>query len=505
MTARHAGVMLPLFSAASSRSWGIGELPDVAPLARWLSSAGFDRLMLLPIGTMAEGETSPYAAASAMAIDPLYVGLGGVEDFERAGGVAALPPDARDALARARDAPAVRYGDARHVKHAALDLAFARFRAREWDAHTPRAVELASYVERERWWLADHALFQALSTEQSHASWRGWPPPLRDRDPGALVEARARLAEPILREQYVQWLAETQWQRARRDAAAHGVLVYGDLPFVVGGHSADVWARADEFRLDVSVGVPPDAFSDTGQDWGLPAYRWETIAARGYDLIRQRARRMAALYDGLRIDHLVGFYRTYGRPVSGQPFFSPADEPDQTAQGEAVLGIFKATGAMLMVEDLGTVPDFVRASLARQDVPGSRVLRWERRWHDDGHPFIDPVDYPPRSVAMSGTHDTETMAEWWDRSAEAERAALGALPALQARGLDPAEPWSDRVRDALLALLWTAASTELFVPVQDLFGWRDRINTPGTIGDHNWTWRLPWPIDRAPRPPFPVR
>jgi 4-alpha-glucanotransferase len=170
-----------------------------------------------------------------------------------------------------------------------------------------------------------------------------------------------------------------------------------------------------------------------------------------------------------------------------------------------VLEIFKATGATLMAEDLGTVPDFVRASLERLGVPGSKVLRWERRWHDDGHPFIDPADYPEVSVAMTGTHDTETMADWWDDSDTGERAAMLALPLLRARGLDPGEPWSDRVRDALLDLIRTTSSAELFMPAQDLFGWRERINTPGTTGAHNWTWRLPWPIDRAPAPPSSVR
>ena len=127
----------------------------------------------------------------------------------------------------------------------------------------------------------------------------------------------------MLQQQYLQWIAEEQWQAARAAASAEGVAIFGDVPFVVNLHSADVWTRPAEFMLDVSVGAPPDAFSDTGQDWGLPAYRWDVVAARDFPWIRQRARRMAALFSGFRIDHVIGFYRTYGRPPSGDPFSCP--------------------------------------------------------------------------------------------------------------------------------------------------------------------------------------
>jgi 4-alpha-glucanotransferase len=134
--------------------------------------------------------------------------------------------------------------------------------------------------------------------------------------------------------------------------------------------SPDVWVRPDEFMLDVSLGVPPDAFSATGQDWGHPTYRWDRIAATGFSWIRNRARRMAALYDGYRVDHLVGLYRTFGRPPVGEPFFNPFDEPTQIAQGETILRMLAETGAAIIAEDLGVVPDFVRASLSRLGVPG---------------------------------------------------------------------------------------------------------------------------------------
>jgi 4-alpha-glucanotransferase len=350
---------------------------------------------------------------------------------------------------------------------------------------------------RERWWLDDYALFEAISEAHSGASWREWPAPLRDRDPRALEEARRRLPRQVLSHQYRQWVAETQWQAARTAARANGVRITGDLPFVVDTHSADVWARQDEFLLDVSAGAPPDAFSATGQDWGLPTYRWDVIRAKGYPWIRLRAARMAALYDEFRVDHLIGFYRTYGRPKGGEPFFNPADEPTQVEQGEAVLRIFAASGARVIAEDLGVIPDFARASLGRLGIPGFKVLRWERAWQLPGQPFVDPADYPAASVAMTGTHDTETLAGWWDHASREERAALTSNAFFGSRGLaNPEAPWQPALRDALLTLVYASASNDLFVPMQDVFGWRDRINVPATVSDTNWTWRLPWPADR---------
>ena len=163
-----------------------------------------------------------------------------------------------------------------------------------------------------------------------------------------------------------------------------------------------------------------------------------------------------------------------------------------------MLDLFRSAGAEIIAEDLGTVPDFVRASLARLGVPGYRVFRWERRWHDAGHPFRDPSEYPARSVAASGTHDTEPVATWWDQAPDEERVQVSNLPAVQrvTGGADIAgRPFDATVRDALLEVLFASASELLLVPVQDAFGWRDRINEPATVSDENWTYRLPWPVD----------
>ena len=141
------------------------------------------------------------------------------------------------------------------------------------------------------------------------------------------------LRDEILFRTYLQWIAGEQWNTAR--TRANGVALFGDLPFMVNGDSADVWSRQDEFGQDGSVGVPPDAFSATGQDWGLPPYLWDVLEDRDFDWLRLRAKRMAQLFDGYRVDHLVGFYRTYVRPRGGGAgVFTPADEPSQIALGE---------------------------------------------------------------------------------------------------------------------------------------------------------------------------
>jgi 4-alpha-glucanotransferase len=268
---------------------------------------------------------------------------------------------------------------------------------------------------------------------------------------------------------------------------------------MVNGDSADVWARQQQFRFDVTVGAPPDAFSKTGQDWGVPVYRWDTVAIDDFRWLRTRARRAADLYDAFRIDHVVGFYRTYARPCDGSPaFFTPAVEEEQVALGERLIGVFREPGAEIVAEDLGTVPRFVRTSLARLAVPGFCIFRWERLWDTPAQPFRDPVEYPTVSVAASGTHDTESQAVWWSEASDEERRLVDALPTIRrlVPGQSLLEMSDDAVGDTLLEALYASTSALVLMPIADVFGWHDRINDPATLGGVNWTFRLPWPVDR---------
>jgi 4-alpha-glucanotransferase len=428
-----------------------------------------------------------------MAIDHVYIGLNDLQDFLDLGGEHHLRSDVRERLARVRAATSIEYDEVRALKSIALEAAFDHFHRQHWERDTQKAAELRAFIEREHWWLEDYALFRTLRTQNSFRAWWEWDEGLRRRDPEALAHARRTHERDVLMHQYFQWVADSQWHQVRGDA---GVGIFGDYPFMVSRDSADVWARQGDFLHDASVGTPPDAFSETGQNWGLPVYRWDVMAKDDFTWLRQRAERSASLYDGYRIDHLVGFYRTFVRPPEGKPYFTPATQDEQLALGERLMDIFQSSGPVIIAEDLGVIPDFVRASLKRLQLPGYRVMRWERDWHAPAKPFHDPATWPALAVGTSGTHDTEPLAEWWTNADEDERREFLKIPALQGLGVDPTSPLTAAFRDAILHVLFASGARYVILPIGDVFGWPDRINTPAVVSDQNWRWRLPWPSDR---------
>jgi 4-alpha-glucanotransferase len=476
---RSAALLIPLSAVRTRAQAGIGEITDIPALAEFARSIGCSTLLFLPLGEPCSGDASPYGPRSAAALDPIYVGMGPLSE------------------AKSTSAPRVDFSAVRAAKARALKRAFAEFCARGRVCIRESeyfASDFERFLAEEAYWLEDYALFRALEDAHEGASWQSWPAPLRERENSALDSARRLYGEKIRFYGFCQWVAGTQWRAAREAARARGVRIAGDLPFMVALSSADVWARRENFRLDATIGAPPDALGPKGQDWGLPAYRWEVLARTDYGWIRERARRMADLYDLYRVDHVVGYYRTYvieraaGRDATTGQFF-PGDEPAQRAQGEAVLEAMRAAGAGIIAEDLGTIPPFVRESLVRLGIPGYRVLRWERRWHAPGEPFIDPIEWPPLSVATSGTHDTTTLAVWWESEiGPAERAML-------APGAGAA--FTPEVHERLIELLLRAGSDLALFPIQDILGARDRINVPGIVSEENWTYRLPFLLEDA--------
>ena len=469
---RASGVVVPLFSLASRQGWGIGEFGDLPQFAQWLSEAGQSLVQILPIQEMPPIETSPYSAMTAMALDPIYITMANNPDFAGLGAELAMDGAEQAEVKRLRQSPRIEYASIRRLKEKWLRRAFDRFLKLEVSRGSPRAARFRAFSDAQSWWLDEYALFRALHVMHEELPWTKWSEPLARADDTAITGVRESLRSEITYRSYLQWIAAEQWVDAKR--LSWPVRVFGDLPFMISADSPDVWARQQEFHFDATIGTPPDAFSETGQDWGLPPWRADVMAANDFRWMRARARRYSDLYDGFRIDHLVGLYRTYLRPIdkSVAPFFDPAEEPAQIHRGELLVGILRSSASHpdVIAEDLGSIPAFVRESMARLGLPGLKVLRWERHWDRDGQPPLDPAEFPELSVATTGTHDIEPLA---------------ATP----------EGDSEEKRVAILQSLLSAGSALTLIPLQDVFGWTDRINTPALVDDINWTWRVPTPVD----------
>jgi 4-alpha-glucanotransferase len=502
-TARTAGVTLPLFSIRTRDDWGIGEIGDLPRCAAWIRRAGHRLLQLLPPYELAAGETSPYGARTAFGLDPVYISVEQVADLDRGAVDEALGAEGRRDLEKLRASPRVDYATARALKLRVLRSAFERFHAREWKRGTARGEELAAWIERERTWAEDLALYVALRDSHGMWGWDKWPNEERHRVPHVLGRARETLATPILEHHYMQWVAHTQWMRAREAMQPLGVELMGDLPFIVCTESADVWARSWQFRRDVSLGAPPDGFTPDGQDWGLPAYDWRAMEEDDLKWLRARTRHAASLYDRFRLDHVVGYFRMYIRKPGHAGYFDPEGDETQRAHGERVLRAMveeangnadtNARAAQIIAEDLGVIPPFVRETLRGLGVPGYKVIPWEKDDGPNGGTFRDPAKFTDVSVATWSTHDTAPITSWWDELTGAEREQLEKLAQV------PRGASEDDRQMALLDMLFRSGASLSLTLVQELLGERTRINTPGTVGDANWTYRLPKPIEDLER------
>ena len=276
-------------------------------------------------------ETSPYSAMTAMALDPIYISMANVADFSGLGAELALDGAEQAEVKRLQQSERVDYPSIRRLKDRWLRRSFDRFLRLEVARGTPRSARFEAFIAAQSWWLDEYALFRAISARHETSPWPQWPEPLARADASAVNDARGALRQEITYRLYLQWIAAEQWSEAKR--LSWPVRVFGDLPFMISANSPDVWARQHEFRFDATIGVPPDAFSDTGQDWGLPPWRAGVMAQTDFSWMRARARRYGDLYDGYRIDHLVGLYRTYVRPIDRTmtAFFDPGDEAAQTS------------------------------------------------------------------------------------------------------------------------------------------------------------------------------
>ncbi len=496
MGQRAAGVLIPLFSTRVGDDLGRGDILNLAPMIDFARDAGLSIIQLLPLDETAPDENSPYSAMSVLAIDPIYIAMRGV------------PNIGRISLARARSRVGRGRGVSRGVlRPVVLPLLERAFRSARRGRKLESDEGFAKFQDLNRDWLPEYALFRALKERFSWESWEEWPRDLAHHEPAAVETARRELAQPIAMYSWWQYLAATQWNAMRSYAHDRGVWLAGDIAFSPARESAEVWANQEMFDLTRTVGAPPDAFNQKGQRWGLPLPNWEAMRAGNFKLWETRARRAGAMFDLIRIDHVVGLYRTFsfGNDSDAEGHFSPQDRDDQIEQGERMMRALSAAAApcAFVAEDLGSVPEWVRESLTRMNVPGYKVMRWERIGWDTPHErFVAPSAYPELSVATTGTHDTETVAEWWRELDAASREKFCSALHICDRMRPDCPRLHESSLDAIVETLYAAPSRYVILPVQDFFGWTARINRPGTINESNWTYRLPLTIERLRQNPW---
>ncbi len=453
----------------------------------------------MPPHELARGENSPYGARTAFGLDPIYIALRDVAEIDAAEIDRVLDDRNKADLQRVRAATLVDYHAVRDLKMKVLWRACEIFRERELGKNTERARRFQDFVNATASWEKDLALYAAIRETHNAAGWRDWPEKQRDRDAATLAQLTTEQAPQIFFHSYLQWLAEEQWAKARTEVRALGVALMGDLPFVVGTESADVWQHPEEFEVGASLGAPPDAFTPIGQDWGLPPYRWSAVQKNDFEWLRARVRRAASLYDKFRLDHLIGLFRMYvvhnGDAQHGK--FEPEAEADQIANGKRNLGVMvdeaKKAGVQLIAEDLGVVPEFAHAVMKELHVPGYRVIPWERDFVK--HFYRKPEEFPAESVASWSTHDTAPIGAMWKGLAQWERDGLSDLIGV-ARNANEDEVWRAQMR-----ALARSGSALALVLAQEIVGDEARINLPGTVGPHNWAYRLPATFDALANDP----
>lgn len=484
---QHHGICLPIFSLRSEQSHGIGEYLDLLPVIAWCRSVGFDFLQILPIHDSGL-DPSPYNPLSAFALNPWLLSLRHLPWVDDAVVLVELLKTPLDFA----DDHYVDHEQVRKFKSAFLIQYVKTFQER-WE----KDPELCLY-RKENPWLAGYAAFMALKEKYGWSSWEDWPQDVRDPETGTLEKVRQ--SEPFFYLYYevLQYLCHQQMRQVQEHAKHSGVFLIGDLPILISKDSADVWLHRELFCLDQVAGAPPDMYAEEGQKWGFPLYQWEALQAQEYRWWKERVQAASQYYDLYRLDHVVGFYRIWAIPpdkTGKEGAFIPEDEHVWIEHGEKILrALLSAAPLLPLAEDLGMIPDGVRENLAHLGIAGMKVMRWERAWHEEGQPFLDPKDYPKLSLTTVSTHDAEPLRLWWEAFPEEAKAFC----ALQGWVYEPI--LSHKRLITLLqmshqsgSLLHVNLLLEYFSCVPELswtLPYQDRINVPGKMLRSNWAHRF---------------
>jgi 4-alpha-glucanotransferase len=459
---RHAGILLHPSSLPGR--FGIGDLGPQADLfLDWAASAGQTLWQVLPLGPTGHGN-APYGSSSAFAGNPLLISP---ELLCREG---LLPDSALDGVP-VFPAERVDFPSVIPWKERILRQSWEHFQ-KDADTAQRKALDAFAAAPEQADWLADWARFAALKRFFGGRPWMSW-----DREPPS-----AELSDQIAFETYLQFLFFRQWDRVKRAANSRGLAVMGDLPIYLSLDSADVWAHRDLFALDdrglpTSVsGVPPDYFSETGQLWGNPLYRWDRLEEQGFTWWIARIRANLRTCDLLRIDHFRAFAAYWSVPASEKTALNGRWLP---GPGRKLFDAVRAAlqDLPLVAEDLGVIKDDVRQLLKDLGIPGMKVLQFAFSEPDNEHL---PHRHVPNSVVYTGTHDNDTARGWYAAMKTEERERVRDYLGSEGRQIH----W-DLIRAA-----YTSVAERAIVPMQDVLGLGSeaRMNTPAQPAG-NWSWR----------------
>ncbi len=536
---RLAGLAAPIFALRSqSGGLGIGDTAAVREAIDFCTELGLGWLQVLPIHETG-GDHSPYNALSAFALDPALLEMTpqSVPGLTEALLEKIAPPELRAAFEGDAE---VDYSAVKAVKRALLEAAHQNWRS---DPSPQEATAFEYFEQQHADWLRDYALFRALvEFHDGNADFEAWPDEYHDaarvRERWHAQELSPGIVAYVDFFVWVQWVAHEQWRSVRAHAQARGVRLLGDVPFGVARTSADVWARPELFDLTWSGGAPPepafgaDEFTRRwGQNWGIPLYNWNAHAAEGFAWWRRRIAQETEVFSGLRIDHVLGFFRIYAFPwrpeqndahlslsweeaaerhAGRTPSFQPnGDDIVETAaendrQGTAILetifGAARDAGGLIVAEDLGCVPDYVRPALLRLGFLRLVMPFFER----DGvtHEINSISTLPEPALAAYTTHDHPALRAQYEHLA-ARLANPEDMDARQELGrwmrfigwnphLPPAT-WTPELHRALMARLLESPCAVAVLQANDLLGTTHHFNEPGRAV--NWTVRLNRPLD----------
>ena len=469
---RTSGVLMPISSLPSP--YGIGTMgKDAKKFVDFLEKGGQKYWQILPICPTSYGD-SPYQSFSSFAGNPYFI------DLDYLCKDKLLTKKECESYDWGKSAKKVDYGIMYINRYDLLKKAFARFKKNIPD-------DYSTFCKKEAEWLDEYTLFMALKDANDGHAWSQWDEQLKVRNEKAIKEAKEKYADDIEFYKMLQYLFFKQWKALKKYANEKGIEIIGDVPIYVAMDSADVWANPKQFYLDKELnpievaGCPPDAFSEDGQLWGNPLFRWDVMKKDNYSWWTKRIKAMASLYDIVRIDHFRGFDSYYAIPAKDD---TAKNGKWKEGPGMDLFNVLeKKLGKLpIIVEDLGFLTPSVRKLLNDSGFPGMKVIQFA--FDPNGGSAYLPHNYPENSVVYTGTHDNDTTRGWYHSTDKATRDF--AKEYMNAQRLDEDDLAWDFIRLAM-----SSKANLCVTPMQDLLNLdgKARINVPSTLGG-NWTWRM---------------